>query len=147
MSLDTSAVSMLRAVLALGALSLVMALWQALTRLPALRQAGLSLQDAAHAIDLDRRLPSSVRRVNDNYNHLMEAPTVFYAMVLAIVGLGLADARLAACAWAYVGLRVLHSLVQATFNRVAVRAVLYGASWVALSMLIVAPLCRLSGGP
>jgi hypothetical protein len=140
MSLDASSRSMLEAVFALGGLSLVMAAWQGLTRLPAMKAAGLGLQDAAHTADLDKVLPSSARRVNDNYNHLMEAPTVFYAVALAIVALGVADAAYVWCAWIYVGLRVLHSLVQATINVVRLRAGLYIASWMALAVLIVRPL-------
>jgi hypothetical protein len=140
MPLDASSRSILEAVLALGGLSLVMAAWQGLTRLPAMKAAGLGLQDAAHTADLDKVLPSSVRRVNDNYNHLMEAPTVFYAVTLAIVALGIADAVDARCAWVYVGLRALHSLVQATVNVVSLRAGLYIASWIALAVLIVRPL-------
>lgn len=140
MALDPSAVSMLKAVFALGALSLAMAGWQGASRLPAMRRAGLSLQDAAHTADLDGHLPSAVRRINDNYNHLMEAPTVFYAMCLGIVAAGLADTTFAGLAWAYVGLRVLHSLVQATVNAVWLRSALYGASWIALAVLIVRPL-------
>ncbi|MBS0222193.1 MAG: MAPEG family protein, partial [Proteobacteria bacterium] len=64
----------------MGLLSLVMSAWMSVVRLPAMRQAGLELQDAAHTVDLQARLPSSARRVADNYNHLFEAPTVFYAV-------------------------------------------------------------------
>ena len=144
MNLDASALSILRAVLALGALSLVMAGWMGMTRLPAMRAAGLKLQDAAHTADLNV-LPSEARRIADNYNHLFEAPTVFYAVALAIIFAGVADPAYAAAAWAFVVLRVLHSLVQATINKVPLRLVCFVLSWMALGYMIVRPLLTLRG--
>lgn len=78
--LTPSAVAMVRAIFGMGALTMVMAAWQVGTRMPAMRKAGLDLKAATHVVDLNAALPSSARRVNDNYNHLLEAPTVFYAM-------------------------------------------------------------------
>jgi hypothetical protein len=128
---------MLHAILAMGVLSLVMFLWMYATRLPAFRRAGLDPQEAMHPGTYHDRIPSEVRRVADNYNHLMEAPTVFYAVTLAVVLLGLADAVHAGAAWAFLGFRVAHSLVQATVNLVALRFVLFALSWVALTVIIV----------
>lgn len=135
--LGGDALWMLRAVLSMGVLSLVMFLWMYATRLPAFSKAGLDPQEAMHPDTYHHRIPSEVRRVADNYNHLFEAPTVFYAVVLAIVMAGLADPVHAAAAWAFVGARVLHSLVQATLNRVIVRFLLFALSWLALALLIV----------
>jgi hypothetical protein len=137
--LSPDAISLIRAVLALALLTLVMASWAGVTRLPAMKGAGLELQDAAHTAYLGAHLPSRVRRVNDNYNHLMEAPTVFYAVALAIVISGQASELNNVAAWVFVGLRTLHSIVQATFNRVALRAALYILSWIALAVMIVGP--------
>ena len=142
----SASISMIAAVFAMGALTLAMAAAQGVTRLWAMRRAGLALQDAAHTVDLDHKLPSTARRVNDNYNHLTEAPTVFYAVVLAAVAADLADPFLAKVVWAYVVLRLAHSIVQATINRVALRAAIYSASWLALALLIVVPLLRASSG-
>jgi len=143
MKLDPSAMSILEALFGMGLLTFAMAAWMSVTRLPAMRQQGLSLQDAAHTADLRARLPSPARRVGDNYNHLLEAPTVFYAVALGIVAAGLSDPIYAACAWAFLGFRVLHSLVQATFNRVPVRLTFYILSWIALTIMIVRPLLTL----
>ena len=141
--LGTSALSMLRAIFAMGLLTLVMAGWMTAVRMPAMRRARLTLQDAAHTRDLAERLPSSATRVADNYRHLFEAPTAFYAVALAIILAGLADPVYAICAWIFLGVRVLHSLVQATFNRVAVRAGLYTLSWIPLAVMIIRPLLQL----
>ncbi len=135
--LGADAVQMLRAVMAMGVLSLVMFIWMYATRLPAFQKAGINPQDAMHPGTYHDRIPSQVRRVADNYNHLFEAPTIFYAVVLAIVVAGLADAVHAAAAWAFVGFRVLHSLVQATANKVAIRFSLFALSWIACAVLIV----------
>lgn len=138
--LNDSARWMLRSVLGQAALTLVMAAWMTAVRMPAMKQAGLSLQDAAHTSVLATRLPSSATRVADNYRHLSEQPTVFYAVALGIVLAGLADPTYAACSWLYLGARVAHSMVQATFNRVALRAALYTLSWIALAVMIIRPI-------
>ena len=129
--------SMLHAVLALGLLTLVMFLWMYATRLPAFSKARLDPQEAMHPGTYHDRIPSEVRRVADNYNHLFEAPTLFYAVAITIVLLGSSDGVHAICAWAYVVLRVLHSIVQATANKVIVRFALFVASWVALGTMLV----------
>lgn len=135
--LNGYAVQMLHAVLAMGVLSLVMFVWMYATRLPAFSKAKLDPQEAMHPGSYHDRIPSEVRRVADNYNHLFEAPTLFYAMTVAIVLLGLADGLHVWCAWAYVGFRVLHSLVQATINMVALRFALFALSWIAMAIMIL----------
>lgn len=135
--LDPVARSMLQAVFAMGALTMLMAIWMTAARMPAMRQAGLTLKDAEHTQDLRARIPSSARRIGDNYNHLFEAPTVFYAVSLATVVAGLADSTHVASAWTFVAARTLHSLVQATVNHVPTRILLYTISWLALATMIV----------
>jgi len=74
--------------------------------------------------------------VADNYNHLHEAPTVFYAVAIVLALNGAGDGIHATLAWIYVGLRVAHSIFQATLNRVVIRFVLF-----ALSSLCLIALC------
>jgi hypothetical protein len=81
-------------------------------------------------------LPPHVRWKADNYNHLMEQPTVFYAVALALALLGHGDGWAARLAWAYVALRVVHSLVQALWNRIEVRFSLFTLSTFALIGMI-----------
>jgi hypothetical protein len=133
--LTENAATMLHAVLAMGLLTLVMFIWMYVKRIPAMQKAKIDPQDAAHPGTYT--LPSNVARVADNYNHLFEAPALFYAVTIALVLLGLADQLHVICAWTYVILRVLHSLVQATFNKVLLRFVLFALSWVALGIMIV----------
>ena len=116
--------SLLTPMLALIAWSLVIWIWMYATRIPAMRAAKIAPQDAAHPGALDR-LPSSARRVADNYNHLFEQPTIFYALVLYTVFKGHTDGLHIYMAWAYVGLRVLHSLIQCTVNIVNLRFLVF----------------------
>jgi len=72
-----------------------------------------------------------------NYNHLHEAPTVFYAIALVLAIIGQGDGLNATIAWIYVGLRVVHSIIQATVNRVMLRFVVFALSSVALMALVL----------
>ena len=135
--LTAAAQSMLQSILAMGLLTLMMFIWMYATRMPAFTKAKLDPQEAMHPGTYHDRIPSEVRRVADNYNHLFEAPTIFYAVTLAIVLLGLADPVHVICAWAFVALRVAHSIVQATVNKVVLRFSLFALSWVAMGVMIV----------
>lgn len=114
-------------VVALVVWSLVMMVWMFAIRLPALRKAGIDLSKASGGYPgrLDTMLEEKVQWPAHNYIHLMEQPTLFYAVALSLALLGAGGGWNVALAWAYVGLRVLHSLVQATFNRIALRFALF----------------------
>jgi hypothetical protein len=130
-------------VLALVAWTLVMWIWMYATRLPAMQRARVDPQDAARPGSLAGLLPASVNRVADNYNHLHEQPTIFYALMFYLALAGGADATAAALAWAYVGLRVVHSLVQATHNRVVLRFVVFATSSLVLLTMTAREVLRL----
>lgn len=119
--------------------SLVVLAWLALTRLPAMKSAGIDLGTlvGGRGNDLQGVIPDRVNWVAHNYEHLMEQPTLFYATVAILALNGAGDGINLTLAWAYVALRVVHSVVQATWNRVAVRFVLFGLSTGALWVLAV----------
>jgi len=130
----------LKPVVVLAGWTMVMWVWMYATRLPAMTAAKVdpdALTRGNPKKTLDDVLPAQVQWKSHNYNHLHEAPTVFYAiaLVLAIVGWG--DGLNAAIAWAYVALRIVHSLVQVTVNKVAVRFVLFALSSLCLMALVV----------
>jgi hypothetical protein len=108
-------------VVALVLWSFVMCAWLYATRIPALRKAGAPLDPTITAAQLAERVPPQVRWKADNYNHLMEQPTIFYATVLALAVAGAGDGLNTWLAWAYVAIRVVHSLVQATVNIIMLR--------------------------
>lgn len=119
--------------------SLVVLAWLALTRLPAMKNAGIDLGTlvGGRGSDLQGVVPDRINWVAHNYEHLMEQPTLFYATVAILALNGAGDGINVTLAWAYVGLRVVHSIVQATWNRVAVRFALFGLSTAALLVLAV----------
>lgn len=125
----------------LVAWSLVVLLWMAALRLPALAKLKLppERQRGGRGSDLDGVLPPELQWKAHNYNHLMEQPTVFYALVaiLAIAGASQTDVMLA---WAYVGLRVIHSLWQALVNTIPVRLTLFSLGSIVLIALTVSAL-------
>ena len=124
-------------IVALVAWSLVMWVWLYATRLPAMRAAKVVLDPTMPPGELTARLPPQVRWKADNYNHLMEQPTIFYAVALALAVAGAGTGAAVTLAWAYVVLRVIHSLVQATVNNIMVRFSLFMLSSLCLVGLVV----------
>jgi len=129
----------LQPILFMGVLSFVMMLLMYTTRIPAakvLEAEGVDLQKLSHPAQLGGVFPSKVERVADNYNHLWEQRTLFYAVVMVIWALGHTDTIHLVAAWAYCGLRCVHSIVQITINHVWLRFSLFMLSWVALATLL-----------
>ena len=112
---------MLAPVVALVAWTMVMWLWMYLTRIPAINRARMKLDPNAPRGEQMSQLPASVRWKADNYNHLMEQPTLFYAICLCLALMGLGEGSNLLMAWGYVGLRVVHSLVQVLINKIELR--------------------------
>lgn len=124
-------------VVALVAWTLVMMLWMYFTRMRAMKRAGISLTGrvGSRGKDLDGVVDDRVQWKSHNYNHLMEQPTLFYAVALSLAILGDRDPATLAFAWAYVGIRIAHSLVQSTVNIVKYRFLLFALASVALILL------------
>ena len=128
--------SLLTPILALVVWTLVMTLWMYAVRIPAIQKAGIDPQTAQEPTSLDG-LPLKVRQVAYNHNHLMEQPTIFYALVAYTYLAGQQNAVNLGLAWGYVVLRVLHSLVQATVNIILVRFSIFALGTVLLAALAV----------
>jgi len=131
--------TILKPVVLLAAWTMVMWLWMYAKRIPAMNAAKI---DSANLVggtgkDLDAVLPPNIQWIAHNYNHLHEAPTVFYAVALVLAITGHGDGPNATLGWSYAGLRVVHSLVQATVNRVLVRFALFALSTFVLMALVV----------
>lgn len=117
--------------------SLIMLLWMAFTRFPAMKKSGMDLGNAkpgGRGQDLEGVLPDKVQWKSHNYAHLMEQPTIFYPAVLIIALMGGTGVD-ALVAWIYVGLRIIHSVWQATVNTVSVRFPLFVLATIALGYL------------
>lgn len=118
--------------------TMVMWLWMYATRIPAMNAAKLDPDSLARdpTKTLDDLLPAAVQWKAHNYNHLHEAPTLFYAVCLIIAVAGAGNGTSATVAWAYVALRVIHSLVQATVNKAMIRFIVFVLSTITLMALI-----------
>ena len=120
----------------LVAWSIVILFWMAFTRLPALGKAGGlgNAKPGGRGQDLEGVLPDRINWKSHNYAHLMEQPTLFYAVsvIIALMGAGAVDVVFA---WFYGGLRIVHSIWQVTVNVVKVRFLLFLASTAALIYL------------
>ena len=92
-------------------------------------------QDAAHSKKYKDQLPAWVNRTADNYNHLFEQPVAFYAVTLSIALINNFDDLIVQLAWAYVLLRIIHSLVQLTINIVLVRFFLFASGWLIIAFM------------
>jgi hypothetical protein len=124
----TNASSMLAPVVALVIWSAVVWAWMYATRIPAILKSRMVLDPMAPRGEQMASLPASVRWKADNYNHLMEQPTLFYAIAISLAVLGDHSTISLALAWGYVGLRVVHSLVQATWNNIQTRFAIFFVS-------------------
>lgn len=121
--------------------SLIMLFWLAVTRLPAMSKAGIDLKTAppgGRGIDLEPVLPAKLNWISHNYTHLMEQPTLFYAVVgiLALAGGGTCILNVS-LAWGYVGLRIVHSLWQALINVTSIRFLIFLLSTACLLILAI----------
>ena len=135
---------LLAPVVVLIAWSLIVMLWMAATRLPAMKKARLGLnRRGGRGANLEGVLPDEVNWKAHNYQHLMEQPTIFYAIVFALILMGMDVEINVWLAWAYVELRIAHSIVQATINIVLYRFALFLLSSLCLIGLTVHAAARI----
>jgi hypothetical protein len=129
--------------LALAGWTLIVWLWMYATRLPAMSRAGIDgigmVGSTGKSLRDDLVAAGEVRTswVADNYNHLHEQPTVFYATCLALALMGAGTGLAVQLAWGYTTLRVVHSLVQILSNQVVVRFSVFLAASLCLIGLVV----------
>ncbi len=122
-------------VLLLVCWTLIMWLWMYATRIPAMQKAQIDPDSARHPGTYSDRLPPNVRAVADNYNHLHEQPTIFYALMIFAGLTGGADSLMMYLGYAYVGVRVLHSIVQILSPKVALRFLVFSLGSIVLFVM------------
>ncbi|MEO1044975.1 MAG: MAPEG family protein [Pseudomonadota bacterium] len=125
--------------------TLVMLFWMAGTRLPALKKMGIDMaaKPGGRGPDVDPVVPPQVAWKSHNHTHLMEQPTLFYAtIVILTLSNGVSDLTIGV-SWAYVGLRIVHSLWQSLVNTVTVRFLLFLASTFCLIALALTALLNM----
>jgi hypothetical protein len=133
---------MLGPVIALAVWTGVMWAWMYVTRIPAIMKARMRLDPNAPRGEQMAQLPPQVRWKADNYNHLMEQPTVFFAVALSLAMLGVSSSLAMGLAWTYVVLRIVHSLQQALVNHIPTRFALFSLSSLVLFALVAVAALR-----
>lgn len=129
-------IALIQPMLALVGWTLIVWVWMYATRIPAMQTARIDAAKIKRKQDLEA-LPTGVQQIADNYNHLHEQPTLFYAVALASALIMPDDALQAQLAWGYVGVRVAHSLVQNTINFVPLRFTVFAVGSFVLAALFV----------
>ncbi|MBF6602453.1 MAG: MAPEG family protein [Sphingorhabdus sp.] len=129
----------LQPVVALILWTMLMWLWMYVTRIPAMNKAKIDTANlkGGTGASLDELLPAEVQWKAHNYNHLLAEPTLFYAIALVLAMIGQGGGYNLIIAWIYVGLRVLHSLIQATVNRVMFRFLVFMLSSICIIILTI----------
>ena len=129
-------------IVALAAWTMVMWAWMYATRLPAMARAGIDgtkmVGSTGRSLRDDLIAAGETRAcwIADNYNHLLEQPVLFYAVALVLAIIGSGGGLNTMIAWAYVGLRVVHSLVQVSGNVVKYRFIVFALASLALMLLL-----------
>ena len=123
--------------LALVLWSFVMWAWLYATRIPAITRLDIVFDPMRPNSDFNAQIPPKVRWKADNYNNLMEQPTLFYAVALTLAVIGAGDGLNLVLAWTYVVLRIVHSLVHALINIVIWRFGVFMLGSVALLVLAI----------
>ncbi|KAM0722301.1 hypothetical protein Q7P37_001742 [Cladosporium fusiforme] len=136
-TLTGTAAPLLAPLVTLNLWTFVMEGWMYSKRLPALSKHKVNMDPTFNQARMETMLPPDVQWPAHNFNHLHEQPTYFVATTLALTYLGVNDDATVYAAWAYVALRVAHSLVQAATNRIPIRFSLFSASSLVLLGLTV----------
>jgi hypothetical protein len=111
--------------------------WLYTTRIPAIRKNKIILDPQGTKEEFNAQIPAKTRWKADNYNHLMEQPTLFYAVTLTLALVDAGSSLNTGLAWLYVGLRIAHSLVQAIINVIILRFTLFMAASLVLLVLTI----------
>jgi hypothetical protein len=115
---------LLAPVVALVAWTLVIMAWMAVTRFATFKKMGITVQNippGSRGVNLEGKAPDEVQWKSHNYSHLLEQPTIFYAIVIVLALMGMDQPVNVYLAWGYVALRIVHSLIQCTVNIVRLR--------------------------
>ncbi|WP_286270452.1 MAPEG family protein [Thalassotalea hakodatensis] len=131
------AIKILQPIIIMGLHTLIITIYMFITRISAMKKLKIHPEKGQDTSNLKLLLPAEVNRISNNYNHLFEQPTLFYAVVLLIALLGHVDTLSVICAWSYVAVRVIHSLIQITIDRVLIRFYLFLFSWLILAAMLI----------
>lgn len=133
-------------VTALMLLTCVVWAWMYITRIPAIQKLGMKMDPNLPKGQQMSELPPRVRWKADNYNHLLEQPTMFYAVALTLALLGVGEGLNVTLAWCYVAMRIIHTLHQTLWNKIEVRFALFSLSSLILITMVLRAAAVIWGG-
>jgi hypothetical protein len=102
--------------MALVALTFVVMVRMYMTRVAQMKRERIHPQAVATSAQAAQKLTDS--GAADNFRNLSELPVLFYFGVAVALALGVHDAGLLGLAWVFVALRVVHSVIQCSYNKV-----------------------------
>ena len=127
-------------VVVLVAWTLLIMLWMLVSRFREFRRLGITpdkIPNGARGVDLEGRAAPEAQWKSHNYNHLMQQPTIFYAIALTLALMNFGGGINYWLAWGYVALRIVHSLIQCTVNVVRYRLTVFALATFCLLGLTV----------
>lgn len=122
-----SAVQLVYASLALVMLTLAVGAVMLVTRVREMRRRRIHPQAAATSVTMGATLESV--QAADNFRNLFEVPVLFHCLVCVALAVNRTPDWLVAGCWSFVVLRVLHSVVHCTYNRVYHRLAVFLAGF------------------
>ena len=127
---------LLAPMLSMMGLTAVVWLFMYVRRLGHMLGHGIDAQRVSSPQKMAELIPEAVERSANNLRNLFELPVLFYALCLLFSQQGWAGPMDAQLAWAFVGLRGLHSLVHCTVNIVNARFAFYALSSIVLWVML-----------
>ena len=94
-------------------------------------------QDLATPEEAAKLLPESVTLPANNIRNLLEVPVLFYVLCLYLFVTKSADGLHVASAWAFLALRVVHSIIHCTVNVVVLRFLSYFTAALGLWFMLI----------
>lgn len=122
-----------------GMLTLTMLVWIYLfvERMGYIAANNIDAEDLKAPVQVQALIPPEHSSGSNNFKNLLEMPVIFYAVSLYLTVFGQVDELHVTCAWVFLALRVVHSLIQCTYNRVMHRFIIYLLSSCAVWVMVV----------
>ncbi len=128
--------SLLSPVLAMVCLTFAVWFWMFITRFRYILANRVNAQDMATPKQLYDLLPPAAANSGYNFQNLFEIPLLFYVVCIYLVLVQQTDSMHLTCAWIFVALRVIHSVIQCSYNNVNHRFGVYALSCITLWVML-----------
>ena len=130
-------------ILSMMLLTLIVWVYMYVTRLGHIKSARIDPQELTTAYRAAKHFPEHIAYPSENLRNLFELPVLFYALCLYLYVTEAVDSLYLVLAWAFVVLRVVHSAIHCTINRVHWRFIAYMLSSTALWVMLLRAVLQL----